>query len=318
MLDQRLSTSLIVGRAQDYVSAQQNRLLGLQAKLATGQNIKNTSDDVINSTRLQQLQDTLADDDQYRRNIDHMLGELNTADVTMTDMVQLAQRARELAVQAGTDTLGANNLTAMAKEVDQLLEQAIQLGNTKYNQRFLFAGFAGQTVPFARTGNNVAFNATPSTAVPGYQRPGEVATGATVPINTNGAQLLGTVTTATSGTPPVESVTGGSGFIRSLMGLKLAMEQNDKNAVRSHIGTVDTSLNEITTLQADVGARVNRLTLTKDRLDSRNVVLRSEMSGIQDVDIAKTSSELAYQQTLYQASLKINSDILKNSLLNYL
>jgi flagellin-like hook-associated protein FlgL len=36
------------------------------------------------------------------------------------------------------------------------------------------------------------------------------------------------------------------------------------------------------------------------------------------VDIAKTSSELAYQQTLYQASLKINSDILKNSLLNYL
>jgi flagellar hook-associated protein 3 FlgL len=310
----RLSTELMQGNSQKYVQMQQFRLNRIQEKLASGVNIQKASDDPLNSTRLQQLQEATADDEQYTRNIGQMLSELNTVDSSISDVVSLAQRARELAVQAGNDTLNQANLTAISQEVDQLINQAVQVGNTKLGQRYVFAGFAGQTQPFSRTGNNVTFNGTPSTPVPGYSRPAELAAGVTVSQNVDGTALLGTVTTG--GAP--EAATGGSGLMRTLTTLKLALQQGDKTTIRSQIGQLGTDLDNITTLQSDVGARVNRLELVKERLDTRKAVLQREMGAIQDIDIAKTISDLSYQQTLYQASLKVNADILQTTLMDYL
>ena len=310
----RLSTEQMQGMSQKYVQMQQYRLNRIQEKLASGVNIQRASDDPLNSTRLQQLQEATEDDDQYVRNIGQMLSELNTVDSSISDVVSLAQRARELAVQAGNDTLNQANLTAISQEVDQLINQAVQVGNTKLGQRFVFAGFAGQTQPFSRTGNNVTFNGTPSTPVPGYNRPAELAAGVTVSQNVDGTALLGTVTTG--GAP--EAATGGSGLIRTLTTLKLALQQADKNTVRAQIGQLSTDLDNVTTLQSDVGARVNRLELVKERLDARKSVLQREMGAIQDIDVAKTVSDLTYQQTLYQASLKVNADLLQTTLMDYL
>lgn len=310
----RLSTDYIQGLSTRYVQTQQGRLNKIQEKLASGVNIQKTSDDPLNSTRLQQLQEAAADDNQYTRNVNNMLSELNTTDSSISDITQLAQRARELAVQAGNDTLTPANLIAISQEVDQLINQAVQVGNTKLGQRFLFAGFQGGTQPFTRTGNNVAFNGSPSATVPPYQRPAELAAGVTITQNVDGTALLGSVTTG--GAP--EAVATGSGLLRTLTAFKLALQQGDKTTVRAQIGALSTDIDNITTLQADVGARVNRLELVKARLDNRKSVLQKEMSAIQDIDLAKTISDLTYQQTLYQASLKVNADILQTSLLDYI
>jgi flagellar hook-associated protein 3 FlgL len=312
----RISTDFLQGSSQYFVQQQQQRLYAIQQKLASGVNIQKTSDDPLNSTRLQQLQEATADDTQYTRNVDSLLSELNTTDSAITDLVQVVQRAKELSVQAGNDTLTPANLSAISKEVDQLINQAVQIGNTKLGQRFLFAGFAGTTTPFTRSGNNVTYHGTPASTVPGYARPGEVAPGVTIDANINAVTLLGGVTTAT--TPAPESVTSGNGILQTLTTLKLALEQGNKSSIRNQITQLGTDLETVTAVQADVGARVNRLDQVKSRLDSRQIVLETEKAHIQDIDIAKTISDLTFQQTLYQASLKVNADILKTSLLDYL
>jgi flagellar hook-associated protein 3 FlgL len=311
----RLSTDMIQRFSQSAMQQQQQRLNIIQQKLASGVNIQKTSDDPLNSTRLQQLQDAKADDTQYLRNVDQMISELNVTDSSISDIVQLAQRARELSVQAGNDTLNQANLTAISQEVDQLINQAVQIGNTKMGQRFVFAGFAGGTQPFTRTGNTVAFNGTPSTPVPGYQRAAELSAGVTISQNVDGTALLGTVTT-TGGSP--DAVSGGSGLLRTLTTLKLALEQGNKTTIRSQIGQLSTDVDTITTIQSDVGARVNRLELVKARLENRQSVISTEMGAIQDIEMAKTISDLSYQQTLYQASLKVNAGIMQTTIMDYI
>jgi flagellar hook-associated protein 3 FlgL len=83
-----------------------------------------------------------------RKNIGLSLDWLNATDKALDDMSSLLSRARMLAVKGANGTLGPDERSAVAVEVDGLLEQAVGIGNTRHGDHYLFSGFQVDTPTF--------------------------------------------------------------------------------------------------------------------------------------------------------------------------
>jgi flagellar hook-associated protein 3 FlgL len=71
-------------------------------------------------------------------------------------------------------------------------------------------------------------------------------------------------------------------------------------------------------LQAAVGAKIQRLTNTASRVEAAQLGLQELLSKAEDADMAEVISQLNQQQFAYEATLAVNAQTLKLSLLDFL
>jgi len=77
---------------------------------------------------------------QVGQNLTNLNNLLATTDSTLSSLTGILQSARNLAIQGATDTITTSQRQAIGAQVNQLLEQAIGLGNTQYDGKYIFAG----------------------------------------------------------------------------------------------------------------------------------------------------------------------------------
>jgi flagellar hook-associated protein 3 FlgL len=73
---------------------------------------------------------------------------MNVTDTAMVSMNTIMQRLRELAVKGASDTVSANDRTAILQEADQLFRQLVTLTNTNYKGDYVFGGTQSKIAPF--------------------------------------------------------------------------------------------------------------------------------------------------------------------------
>jgi flagellar hook-associated protein 3 FlgL len=313
----RISSGLITTLSVTQIHNNLSILAKLQTKVSSGKNILKPSDDPVGLTRILDLANTLKTDERYARNLNDALDELKVADTAISGMTSLLHRAKELAVQGANATNSQAGRDAIAKEIDGIINQLITLGNTNIGGKFIFAGNRTTADPFSRTGDDVVYSGTPPTE--DYQRLVEVSRGMTSPINVNGETLLGAVTTVANGAPPPPIVIdSGSGIFRTLMQLKLNLQDGDLDGVRQRLDEMDTDLKNILSRQAEIGATMNRFESTLSRIESRKATFTEQYAAIQNVDMAKTISDLTFQESVYQASLGVAARVIQPSLMSFL
>src|SRR5262249_52752527 len=145
----------------------------------------------IGAARALNLEDSIAQSQQYQRNIDQAKSWLNTTDSTLDAVTQTIQRVRELAVQAASDTLSSTERAAIQSEVTQLQQHVLDLSHSKYGAYYLFSGTASSAPGYT--------SAAPSPA--GYQGNGaqvmrEIAAGTTMGINADATATFDALFTA--------------------------------------------------------------------------------------------------------------------------
>ena len=317
----RVTSNLLSNQALYYLGQNMSSLSDLQEKMSSQQNINKPSDDPVGLTSLLNLNTTMTADTRYSSNIDSALTETNTTDTVMTNITNLVQRAQELATQAANFTNNQDGRNAIALEIDQIINQVVQLGNTDISGKYIFGGFKTDSPPFTRNGDDVTYNGTPSTEA--WQRNTEVSQGTQVSINTNGDSLLGQVQVTAAG-PPLPSTFSASshGLFQTLINLKQDLQAtgdpNQLTEIRNRLDDLTTGLNTVLSQQSTVGAITNRLTLTQSRLTDRKSVLTQQFATIQNIDMPKTVADLNQQQNTFQASLSVTGRLLSTSLLDYL
>ncbi|MGZ3727246.1 MAG: flagellin, partial [Pseudobdellovibrio sp.] len=90
--------------------------------------------------------------------------------------------------------------------------------------------------------------------------------------------------------------------IATLEGLGLSdLDFTTKEGARAGITALDTSLNQVSGMRANIGAIQNRLQTTVDTLAITEENIAAANSRIRDTDIAETSSEMARNQVMLQA-----------------
>lgn len=312
----RVTTSYMQNQALSYLNRNMSLLSSLQQTLSSGQNINKPSDDPVGLTRILALSNTLKTDERYGNNVQDSVAEANTADAAIDSMVGLIQRAQELTTQAANFTNNQDGRNAIALEIDQIISQLVQLGNTDIGGKYIFGGYKTDTPPFTRTGDDVTYSGNPTTE--SWQRNVEIARGVQLTVNVNGQEMLGG-STVNAG-PPV-TVTG-SGLFQTLAQLKLNLQDSSSPTqladIRSRLDQLTTDLNTVLSKQAVIGAVSNRLTLTQDRIDERKSILTQQFASIQDIDTPATIANINQQQNVFEASLQVTGRLMQTSLLNFL
>lgn len=267
-----------------------------QARLTSGKTIQRPSDDPVGAGRALGLHEALAQHAQYQRNIDSARAFLNTTAASMQSMVDLLQRAHELAVQGASDTLDNGQRTAVGMESEQLLRQMVAIGNTRFQSYYLFGGTDQSAPPYALA-EGAALSVTPPTNPGQMER--EIGIGERLTINVPGDTVL----------PPA---------FDALSALRNAAVNGTSNDVRSAISQLDSALTTMSEGLAEVGAKLNRLDSTQQRSEAAQLNLQEVLSRVEDTDLAEVLTDLSLQQTAYQAALATGAKILPPSLIDFL
>ncbi len=88
--------------------------------------------------------------------------------------------------------------------------------------------------------------------------------------------------------------------------------------VSNLIGKIDAHNKMIVREHADLGSRVNRMDLTKNRLEADYINFTELMSINEDVDMAEVMIQLSSQEMIYKSSLMAGARIIQPTLLDFL
>ncbi len=125
-----------------------------QQQVSTGRRVLTPADDPIAATKILQLQQDLALNDQFNRNMTAADNRLKLEEATLSSITDKLTRIKELTVQAGGGTLTITDRQAIAAEIFQLQEGLADLFNTKdAGGEYIFAGFKGAQEPFVKAAN---------------------------------------------------------------------------------------------------------------------------------------------------------------------
>lgn len=152
----RVTFNSINRHIQKSIVDRYNDLANLQEQLSTGKRLLRPSDDPIDISNDLQLRTKLKQLSQYKKNISDGLGFMEVSDTAMMSLDSLVQRMRELAIQAASDTLSEKERLYLASEVEQLIRQALSLGNTTFKGDYVFAGAQTKIVPFPMESSKAA------------------------------------------------------------------------------------------------------------------------------------------------------------------
>lgn len=160
----RISSNQIFQQSVNAMLDQQAALNHTQLQVSTGRRILTPSDDPAGAAQILDLNRATEATAQYQRNADAARQRLGLEDNTLGAVTNLLHRVRELAVQANNGSQSNESRSAIAAEIRQRLDELLALANTQdANNEYLFAGFKGQTQPFARSGSNYVYQGDPNT-----------------------------------------------------------------------------------------------------------------------------------------------------------
>lgn len=116
------------------------KLMDYNKQASSQKKVNRPSDDPVGASRILNYRDSLAGIGQYRENIGEAKDWLSLQDATLQSTNTTLIRIKELAEQAATGTLSADNREQIGYEVRELLEQLVVLGNTEHEGRSVFGG----------------------------------------------------------------------------------------------------------------------------------------------------------------------------------
>lgn len=272
----------------------------LQTQVATGQRIDSADDDPAAAGRVLSHQSELRRVEQYSLNATRAL-EISQASFSgLNSLKDVSDRATEIAT-LGRSPSSPEALTAYATEVNQMIEQLMQVGNTRLGNDYIFAGTAVDTPPFTAT-RDASGNVTAATYVGNTTQAG-------IP--------LSEVASVSPFANPATNQ-GIGDMINRLVALRDGLKAADGNAIAASQADLLTSEDMLVSALADNGAVQLRIEVQKNQQQSRGDNLVSLVQSETAADLPDSIVRLNQTQTAYQAALQSAANIMNISLLDYI
>jgi flagellar hook-associated protein 3 FlgL len=279
------------------------------------------------------------------------------ASETQTVLGQIQTLASSFAQSITTElTSGASSAGAVATTARNTLSEIVGLLNTQVGDTYIFAGQDSSNPPIPDAGNitSSAFYTAISTAVANLSSTGaaavETATlaasqsgSATSPfsstleasntpatVDLGGGQFVQTGVLADQNSDAVSTgvgTTSTGSYIRDLLrglatvGSLSSAQANDTDFEPLLQNTLTSVQNATTALSTDIaglGARQDRLTAATSDLTDTATALTTQLSNVQDTNVAQVATELSTAQTQLQASYQIIASLDQLSLAKFL
>ncbi len=143
-----------MNQTQIAANIQKNRseLSTLQNQAATGKRFAKPSDDPSAAAKILSNRTENKNLEQFDKGVFNAKTFLETTESALSQLGEVLVRAKELAIQAASDTNGGTPREMIAAEVEQMVNSVIELSNRRVGDRYMFAGHKTLTQPFNRAG----------------------------------------------------------------------------------------------------------------------------------------------------------------------
>ena len=402
----RITNSMLVSNTIWNIGNNTKRLAEASERQSTQSKISLPSDDPVVATNAVKYRNYVSTVEQYQSNVTNATSWMSVTESAISDLNDVVQEIRDKTVQAANGTQSAESLSSIKSEIAQLKKAAIDVLNTSYAGRYVFAGYNTDSAPYAEktvsltnadstttevstvtyknqyinlgsvvsdavatdygTGGTAAAPTTPSAlaslesayniaeAVPSASEttPGiynyssiadqtinyNIGYGSDIAVNVEGQDLVGTTSGSTlfdtidklllgltelsanaSTTSSVTGTTSVNCYSLTTDASGTATGTTSSTFTLTDIlGDLDTDMDRISSVTADLGARESYVTLAKNRLSDDKTVYTKLMSTNEDVDVATATTDLSTAQTVYEASLTVGAKAITKTLLDFI
>ena len=148
----RVSTNMRTMGFNRNVKDIQNRLNKSMEQLSSGKKFSRISDSPLEGSRSLRLNTMLKFNERYEHNAEDGGEWLETADLALGDLNDGMRKARDLAVQAASESTTGSDRAAIKSEIEQIKDHIMQVGNTTFNDKYIFNGNKTGTKPYGKGG----------------------------------------------------------------------------------------------------------------------------------------------------------------------
>jgi len=293
----RVTNKMMAQTVLNNLYAAQRRLMKTQDQLSSLQVVSRPSDDPVVAARVLSLNTVMVQNEQYGRNIADALSWVEMTETALGKVNDVLQRARELAVYGASGTLEDTSRRALAEEVGQLLDNAVELANTSLAGRYIFGGTRTDAPPFSYgAGGAIEYGGDEN------RLSWEIAQGVVMEMSVDGKTAF-----------------LDSGVFSALQDLRDDLLAGKASAVGGgDLAALDQTIDKILNLRAALGARANRLEALQSQMEGEQVNYQALKSKLNDVDLAAAVTEYKMNENAYQAALNVGARIILPSLVDYL
>ncbi len=268
-----------------------------QRDLATGRRIHVASDDVSGMSASLSARAGIADARQAQRNAADGLSWIQTAETRLSGATDQLQRANQLILEANNSTNSQQGLDAIASELSAIKDSLLSVANSRHQGRYVFGGYSSST-PVEDPGSGWAYGGDNGEV---RRRVGE---GDTVVVNVTADDVFG--------------FTAGADVFTMLDGVISDLAAGDRSNLGSAINSVQGALDRVLEGRGVLGAAANRIELAEFRARADELDLKTQLSSVEDTDMAEAIMELQIQEVSYQAAQSALAKSLQPSLAQFL
>ena len=294
----RVTSSMMFANTLRDLNSSLGRLQKTQTQLSTGRRITKASDDPTGTANAMMLRKQLNRLDQRSRSLADASGWLETADSKLTSGLETLARAKEIAVRAANSggLVDVNARLAMATELRSIRSDMLSLANATYGSRSIFNG----------TASGAAYSAAGAYVGNSASVVRDVGPMNNLAVNITGPQVFGTAGGAVGD------------MFEVLDRLATAVASGDDAAIAIEHTNLDNATQVMAAATVDIGARAATLDGIRSRAMDEDLRLRTQLSGVEETDLASALITEKAQENSYQAALQVAAKILPPSLLDYL
>jgi flagellar hook-associated protein 3 FlgL len=258
-----------------------------QTEITTGKKVQKASDDPISAARIAELRRSQADQTVWSRNIQTAQSVAAQVDTQMTNMGDIFNRVKELALAGRSESASPTDRAAMVQELNSL---RTALGN----------------ISTATTPTGQALFPTDA--------PLQISVSATVRLSATAQQsdVFGGI-----------AYSYGTGTLDDVIGQTITAISTDDSAARATatdtaLSNLDLAINHVTNQRAAQGVRAQQLDVAADTLANVSTNLAEERSTLEDTDVAAAIMSLNAKTLTLQAAQAAFSKVNSNTLFDYL
>ena len=304
----RVTNHMLSARVLHNLTASLQEFQKVSDQMSSGKAVSKPSDDPVAVSRIMSLKSNLTAQERYHGNMSDAENFLNTSDQALANFSDSLLRVRELMLKGGTGSLSLSDRAAISCEVDEIIDQLVEVGNTMCGSQYIFGGFTTLTKPLTRDGDVITYNGDSG------QIKYELGRGVLMAVNIEGNNLCQVIG------PPVPADEGNTDLFNTLIVIKNNLKNNTnvEDLTGELLNKCDQLSDHILSLRAVVGAREKRIEMAKDRNEGDKIEITKVLSNMADVDLAKVAMEYSEKAYVYQAALATASQMLTLSLVDYI
>lgn len=273
------------------------RMSKLQDQLSTGKRVLNPSDDPEAANRIVRLKKSLAQNAQYAANVGDGHAMMTATEHALNKFGDLMLEAKEILSKARSGSR-TPDLATFADQIDQLITDAVQTANTKFNGKYLFGGTQTTDPPFILAADRSAVTMNPNGITGDIQV--FVNDGTLQTINIDGQQAFQGVTIFTT-----------------LIEVRDAMRAGNVPTA-AQFDAVNTHLAYVAAQGGKAGLTLHALQMDEEFLLRRGDQLESLLSLDQDTDFAEASLLLRKEELMLDAALSTGARLIPKTLMDFL